>query len=222
MHEREGATSRFRVSERQRRALRRIRAALITVFAVIGLLHAILLSTPVLRLWTRWLTGSWDQPGGDVLVVLAGDDPVTDGGPIGYSSYWRALYATRAYSERRFSTIIVSGGDGSARSIADYMTSQGVPPTVIRIEDRSTSTHENAVYTAAILQNHQGSVALLSSDFHMRRARAAFSKAGVVTRSWPVPDAGKRLSRWQNYWWVFLDLLTETGKLCWYTAKGFI
>ena len=191
------------------------------ILIALGLLHVVVLATPVLHYWTKWLSGAWESPRGAVLVVFAGDDP-HDGELTGYSSYWRAVYAVRVCREHQFRSLIVSGGGGTGASIAAYMTSHGIDPGMIRLETSSTSTRENALFTAAMLANEQEPVSLLTSDYHMRRAHASLRKAGIAAVSVPIPDARKRSARWQYRWWVFLDLTTETTKLCWYALKGFV
>lgn len=193
------------------------------VLAAVGALLLLTL-TPLPGAWTRWLTGNrWDAPAGDTLVVLAADSPHVDG-LLGQSSYFRAITAVRAWREAHFRTVVLSGGLGTAESMADYMVSQGVPRETIRIEDRSLSTNENARFTAQLLAPADaGRIALLSSDFHMRRAVAVFEKAGfrnlVVV---PAPDAGKRSGNIMLRWQVCLDLATETLKLAWYRWQSYI
>jgi uncharacterized SAM-binding protein YcdF (DUF218 family) len=63
---------------------------------------------------------------------------------------------------------------------------------------------------------------LLTSDYHMFRAFRAFQKAGLNVLSRPIPDARKRAARWLYRWWVFLDLSSETMKIVYYRARGWI
>ena len=63
---------------------------------------------------------------------------------------------------------------------------------------------------------------LLTSDYHMLRAKRAFLKLGVVVQPRPIPDALKRATNWQGRWPVFLDLVSETTKILYYRARGWI
>jgi uncharacterized SAM-binding protein YcdF (DUF218 family) len=203
----------------------RVFHAVRNLMAAVGALVLIVTLTPLSGAWAKWLTGNrWDEPAGDTLIVLAADGPHTDDRLMGHRSYFRAITAVRAWRSARFQTVVLSGGDGSAESIADYMTSHGVPREAIRIEARSGSTIENARFAAQLLAStNPGRVALLTSDFHMRRAVAVFEKAGfrnlVVV---PAPDAGKRVTNPILRWQVCLDLATETLKLVWYRWRNYI
>src|SRR5688500_4046175 len=66
------------------------RGAAIAFWAIV-LLHV----TPVVPSVTRVLTDRWDDPAGDVLIV-PGADQLGDG-TLGTGSYWRTLYAVRAW-----------------------------------------------------------------------------------------------------------------------------
>src|SRR5262249_22147444 len=150
-------------------------------------------------------------PKGDVLIVL-GADQLGDG-TLGIVSYWRSVYAFRAFRPGGFQRVLVSGGrmgypnaPALAREMADFIAALGVPKEVIAVEDRSLTTRENALFTAAIVRQWPGKKVLLTSDCHMRRARAAFAKAGVDTIPAPIPDIGKRwndrVQRWDCIWEV--------------------
>ena len=57
----------------------------------------------------------------------------------------------------------------------------GVPETDILYEDKSRNTHENAQFTKQLLagQPQLKKLLLVTSAFHMRRAKACFEKEGV-------------------------------------------
>ena len=73
--------------------------------------------------------------------------------------------------------IIPSGGQGSdervseARVMSDYLIAHGIPADHILLEDRSTTTRENLLYSRQIIDNRQssGRVALVSSNYHIYR-----------------------------------------------------
>jgi len=180
--------------------------------------------TPLVSLWARALSGSWDDPRGEVLIVLGG--PSTNNGLIGESSYWRSAYAVFAYREGGVRQIIVSGGGNTATPIAAsmgaFMECQGIPDGVIALETQSRSTRENALYTVPLLSGSLERPVLLTSDFHMFRARRVFEKLGIYVRPRPIPDALKRASTWKERWPAFLDLILESVKIAYYYARGWI
>jgi uncharacterized SAM-binding protein YcdF (DUF218 family) len=188
---------------------------------VFGLLAAIVLSTPLVVWWGRALAGPRNDPEGDRLVVLMGS--TLDDGQLGQSSYWRAVYAVIAWREHPYQTMIVSGRGGA--TIAKFVEASGVPKERIVVENRSTSTHENALEVAAMLKAQPKlRTVLLTSDYHMYRAVRAFRSAGLDPLPRPFPDAMKR-GQWAN--WpqrlpVFVELVTETAKIAYYWARGWL
>jgi len=180
--------------------------------------------TPLDRWWAQKLSGGWNDPPGDVLIVLGGSRASHDG-VIAWDSYVRSLYAVRAYRERSFPIVVVSGGAGAptvASSMRDFMQSQGVPASALRVEERSRTTRENAQYVSATLKSTPGRKVLLTSDYHMFRAARAFRKAGLDVVPHPVPDAFKRSMALEGRWTAFLDLAGESVKIGYYWVRGWI
>lgn len=195
---------------------------LVGVVAAVGLLFLLVSFTPLTSWWAGALAHPWEDARGDVLIVLGGDR-VDD--MIGYSSYWRGVYAVWAYRESEFERVVISGGPGGAavaNSVRDFLVASGVPREVITLETRSTSTRENALNTAEVIEGEPGRFVLLTSDYHMYRAYRCFRKAGVEVTAYPVPDALKRSTRWYRRWAAFLDLTVETGKIGYYWWRGWI
>jgi uncharacterized SAM-binding protein YcdF (DUF218 family) len=180
--------------------------------------------TPLVSWWARGLAGRWSDPCGDTLIVLSAAP--APGGVIAESTYWRSAYAVLAYRTCGMRKIVLTGGNVNgtpvANSMADFVESQGVPPERIVLETRAISTRENALYTQPLLANSASPPVLLTSDFHMFRARRAFEKLGIVVQPHPIPDVLKRATNWQGRWPAFLDLASETVKIVYYHARGWI
>lgn len=196
----------------------------VRVLAAIGFLFVLVTVTPIDRWWIGKLAGPWNDPKGDVLVVL-GSDSVQD--VIGWSSYWRSVYAVRAWREGGFRDVVVCGGSVNgevpvAERMREFMVSQGIPAAAIRVEGASHSTRENALDTKAILETLPGRKVLITSDYHMFRACRVFRKAGIAIEPRPFPDGGKEISDWRNRWPVFLGLCVEAVKTGYYFARGWI
>ena len=190
-----------------------------TAYAALVLL-VVIHFTPLTQWWARTLAGNWTDSPGDTLIVLSSE--MEEDGVLGPTSYLRALYAIRAYREKPFRTIIVTGGHSGAaatplgEAMRDFLTAYGVPRNVILAEDRATSTRENALFVKPMLQGLSGTTVLMTSDFHMFRARRAFENVGIHVVPRPIPDVLKR-SRWiLNRWGSFWTLMLETGKIGYY------
>lgn len=203
---------------------RRFVRLLTIAMAGIGALLTIVTVTPLVPWWARKLAGPWNDPRGEVLIVLSGSPANAE--VIGESSYWRSAYAVLAYREGGFREIILTGGGSTsipvAASMGAFLESQGVPSNLIVLETRSTSTRENALYTKPLLSGSTGRTVLLTSDFHMFRARRAFQKLGINVLPRPIPDAIKRGTTWRGRWPGFLDLTSETVKIGYYYVRGWI
>ncbi len=192
--------------------------------AALGILVLLVSGTPIVSWWTTALAGPWDDPAGDTLVVLGGD--VLDNGTIGLSSYWRTVYAARAFEHGEFRLIILSGGAVLGVTVAEAMTSflrcSGVPASAFQLETQSTTTRENALFVKPLLEAVPGPAVLMTSDYHMFRAQRTFRKLGIQVRPRPIPDALKRSGSWHGRWGAFLDVTRETAAIAYYFARGWI
>lgn len=72
--------------------------------------------------------------------------------------------------------LVLSGGQGKDEAISEaqamyqYLIEQGIAKERLILEDRSTSTYENLQFTKKLLPEVAG-VTIISSDFHLARAR---------------------------------------------------
>ena len=190
------------------------------VLTFLGLAWVLVTVTPVTRWYAAMLAGPWQEPKGDILIVLGADEP-TDG-LIGPVTYWRSVYAVRAWREGGFSSVVVSGGNGLADSMKDFLQFEGVPGDKIVVERRALSTRENALYTRDFLNHVAGPKVLLTSDFHVYRSVRAFQKVGLSVLPRFFPYAFKRYNSWPDRWPLFMDLCIETAKIVRYRISGWI
>lgn len=196
--------------------------------AAIGIAFLLASFTPVDRWWATALAGPWDDPSGDVLIVLTGSG--LEDGVIGLSSYWRAVYALRFYRQEGFQEVLISGAAPDvvmAADMRDFLAAEGLPKEAIRIETESHSTQQSAVNVARLVgaepERYQGRrLVLLTSDYHMFRSHRAFTKVGLSVAPRPIPDARKRYNSIQERWGIFLELTLETAKIGYYWAHGWI
>lgn len=182
--------------------------------------------TPIDCWWAKILAGHAYYSTGDVLIVLSGS--MFQDGTMGWNSYLRTLYAGRGYRAGGFKQVVVTGGPSPfsqtpvALAMSEFLKCQGIPPEEIRVETASGSTRENALFTKPILDSLSGRHVLLTSDYHMFRARRVFAGLGVEVLPYPIPDVGKRGSTWAGRWPAFLDLVVETCKIAYYWLRGWI
>jgi uncharacterized SAM-binding protein YcdF (DUF218 family) len=175
------------------------------------------IATPVVSWWARAYAGPIERPTGDVLILLsaAGDDR----GGISYSSYWRAREAIFAWQTGGFKKIVISGG---GPGILNFLIVEGIPREAIVAEWRSTSTRENGIETARLIQGMPGKKVLLTSDFHMYRALHVFRKQGIEVTPMAVPDVLHSTEHWNGRFSAFETMLVESVKIIYYALRGWI
>ncbi len=188
------------------------------MLAAIGLLIILVIATPVDRWWAHAYAGSMDQPKGDVLILLSAANE--DHGFISYSSYWRARYALLAWQNGGCRSIVISGE--ASPSIRDFLVAEGIPAGAILLDPQSTTTRQNAIDTARLLQGVPGTRVLLTSDFHMYRAERLFRREGVDVIPYPAPDVMKLSENWSGRLSGFQTLTIESAKILYYRVRGWI
>lgn len=187
-----------------------------------GAVVALVLLTPLTVAWGGWLANPWQNGQGDVLIVLGGS-AVDD--MLGESSYWRSIYAVRFYRAGGVRGIYLTGGPPErpvAESMRLFLIASGVPAPLIHTETASSSTRENALFLAPLLARDPGRYVLLTSDYHMFRARRVFERAGITTHPHPIPDARKRGQTIRGRWAAFYDLVSESSKVAYYFTQGWL
>lgn len=103
----------------------------------------------------------------------------------------RIMHTVQLYKLGKLGKIIVSGGSGTllseeenteAEKMKKVLLISGVAEEDIWLEESSRNTHENALFTQALLQQKnlpKDRLLLVTSAFHMRRALGCFHKAGL-------------------------------------------
>ena len=92
--------------------------------------------------------------------------------------------------------IIVSGGQGKGEDISEatamksYLLNNGIDEDLIIMEDKSTSTYENFLYTYELLKKIDGAehpkITVISNSFHMYRAKYLGEKIGFQCYGYPA------------------------------------
>jgi uncharacterized SAM-binding protein YcdF (DUF218 family) len=135
----------------------------------------------------------------EVGIVLGGYtsyDRVNKAGHFNMSSD-RFIQSAWLYKKGFIKKIIVTGGQNGftneddfveAEFVASTLKDLGIPSSDIFVEGNSRNTIENAEYSHKILDSlglKKSKVMLITSAFHMPRARETFEKAGFIIRPYP-------------------------------------
>lgn len=122
--------------------------------------------------------------GGFTVVGVEPDDRVHT-----TSSVDRLLHTLQLYREGKVQKILISGGSGlvfaegptEAEQSKMLLLMSEVPESDIILEPNSRNTHENALNTAEIIRQQFSDqpCLLVTSAYHMRRAKACFDKVGL-------------------------------------------
>ncbi len=100
------------------------------------------------------------------------------------------------YNNKTIEKIVFSGGGpksvkSEAQALKEYAEEQGIADSCVFAEGKSLNTHENARFTAQLFDqyNFNKDIILVTSAFHMARAKASFEKEGFSV----VPVATHRI-----------------------------
>lgn len=141
----------------------------------------------------------------DIAIVLGGFanyDAVADLEQF-HMSVDRFLHALQLYKTGKVKKIMLVGGSGSIAKpeekegliLEHFLIKLGMPKKDIIVESTSKNTHENAVNTAKIVTENypSASCVLVTSGYHMPRAKRCFDKTGLTVTPFSVDQyAGER------------------------------
>ena len=155
----------------------------------------------------------------DAIVVISGDEQLA-----------RFAEGIDLYEQGFGKYLVFSGaahdnGTSNADIMRDLAIRRGVPPSAILEEPQGEDTWGNAVYTRQVLEEHRlGSAILVTSPYHLRRAKAtfdaAYSGSGIELMVHAAPDSQwRKLSWWQQAETRRLTF-TELQKLAYIVATG--
>ncbi|MEC7521491.1 MAG: YdcF family protein [Myxococcota bacterium] len=133
-----------------------------------------------------WLDrhGLKEPPAGDFDAIVVLGCRVAPGGRPSVSLARRAERAAALWLEGRAPRVVTTGGVGDhppseARAAADVAIARGVDPSAILLEERSTTTRENAREARALLESEgvdARRVLVVSDSYHCFRARRIFRR----------------------------------------------
>jgi uncharacterized SAM-binding protein YcdF (DUF218 family) len=190
-----------------------------------GALLLAVLFTPVVPWTAQLLATPWTGVNRGVLIILSGAtltyDEASPRSIIGLNTYWRTIHAIYVWRAGHFSNILLAGA-GSAETVKPLLIANGIPEGAIILENRSTSTHENAIFSKPILVGLSGPYVLLTSDYHMFRASRCFAHEDITVETLPAPDMLKRCNARMQRWDLFCQLIGEVTAIVYYRARGWI
>jgi uncharacterized SAM-binding protein YcdF (DUF218 family) len=124
-------------------------------------------------------------------VVVPGNQPLDSSTP-GIDLIKRTLKAVQFYANNPDAVLIFSGaatvsGISESRMMSLIARSRGVPENRCVLEEKATSTHQNAIYTAEILTDlKRTEITLISKKSHLDTAVPVFQKQRQITKVTPL------------------------------------
>jgi uncharacterized SAM-binding protein YcdF (DUF218 family)/glycosyltransferase involved in cell wall biosynthesis len=179
-----------RWDERFARLYRRARRRSLQTVVAVAAVFFILFYTPAVWWAAKPLYLSEPPRPVDAIVVFGGG--VGESGQAGGGYQERVVAAVELYRAGYAPAIVFSSGFRFAMREAEVMRDlavvNGIPAEAITLEDRAADTHDNVVFTNAILQRHGWrSILLVSSPYHMRRALLTWRTAAPDVSVVPIP-----------------------------------
>jgi uncharacterized SAM-binding protein YcdF (DUF218 family) len=183
------------------------------------------------------------RPGdAEAIVVLGGGmrpaDAMRTRAELNADSMFRCLHAAAIYRRGKPCPVVVCGGKIApgrstpplAALMREFLRDQVVNDGDIIMEDRSRTTHENAVECRKwLLERRIGKVVLVTDASHMFRALASFRKQGIPA----VPSACQHQAT--EFEWSVWDFLPSASAVdahgrtfhewfgtAWYRARGYL
>ena len=146
-----------------------------------ALVAALVLLTGLMSLVISGMNAS-APPGMDYLVVL-GASVYADGPSPALTRRVNAVM--NCLDQHPDAVIIASGGQGrsepvsEAQCIRDELVKRGVDPGRIRLEDRSTDTRENIVFSKSLIDRDDAAVGIVTNNYHIWRSVRLAKRAGL-------------------------------------------
>jgi uncharacterized SAM-binding protein YcdF (DUF218 family)/glycosyltransferase involved in cell wall biosynthesis len=173
-----------------RSAYRRARARAVEMIVGVLLAYALVFQTNFVWWLADPLRQSATPTKADAIVVFAGG--VGESGRAGGGVQERLKEAVDLYNGGYAPYLVFSSGYvysfREAESMRALAIAQGVPASVIVLEERATNTFQNVTFTREILRDHHWQhILLVSSPYHMRRALLVWQKQAPDVTVVPTP-----------------------------------
>ena len=158
---------------------------IISIFAV--LIIAVMIF--VIASSVKIISASHNPPDTDTTVVVLGCQVRYDGPSL--SLYERLVAAYDFLNENEDLKCVLSGGQGSdepmseAECMYNWLVAKGIDPDRLYMEDKSTSTDENLLFTKQLIKEKglNPKITIITNDFHQYRASKIASELGMESYS---------------------------------------
>jgi uncharacterized SAM-binding protein YcdF (DUF218 family) len=150
---------------------RRLLVSIVLIFSIYFLTVHILISTKAKEI---------PPNDADYLVILGAR---LHGERMSLSLQYRVEAALQYLEENKETRVVVSGGQGPGEDITEaeamsrYLQRNGISKERIVVEDQSTTTHENLLFSKKLV-NDDDHVVIVSNDFHLFRASMIAKRVG--------------------------------------------
>lgn len=159
-------------------------AAVRTVFCIIvGLAVIFVIATAVIS--ALMIKSANDKPNDPQAIIILG---CRVNGDVPSAMLMQRINAAYKYLEKFPNAVaIASGGQGNDENFSEaecirlYLEKKGISSDRIIIEDNSTSTRENMLFSRQILDEMgiSGEIAIVSNEYHLLRARTIAKRQGL-------------------------------------------
>ncbi|GAB6259513.1 YdcF family protein [Peribacillus sp. N1] len=136
----------------------------------------------------------------DYLIILGAR---VKGLVLSLSLQYRIDKTAEYLSANKQTVAIVSGGKGPGEEISEAkamqqgLIAQGIEEARIMMEDKSTTTHENIVFSKELIPDTAASGLIVSNDFHIYRAVEIAKREGLDMKG--LPAKTPRVSLLKSY-----------------------
>lgn len=126
-----------------------------------------------------------DAQKADCVLILG--TKVNEDGTLSEHLLERMLCGTEAYRHDQCKYVIVSGGTGKeghpeAEVMRNFLLKQGVPDSVIIVDNHGYNTTESVKFASAFVQSHRlSNIRIVSQYFHITRTKMLFRRQGPLT-----------------------------------------
>lgn len=120
----------------------------------------------------------------------------------------RLLHTLQLYKMGKIRKILISGGHyleddiHEGKEMKNLFVLAGIPESDILLEGKSLNTRENASFSAQILKEKFAGqrYLLITSAFHLRRAKACFERVGIQTNVFSVDFYSQNRTWLPSHW----------------------